>query len=129
MTAVEYSRMEKTWIYSFTDGCESDCNDPCRGGQWLHSIHPSPGNVHSTWDILNNLDSGCIWKWNDDDYFGGRLQHEKYVQCLHVFVGSGRSFGKKGQDVYILSLMYHSRPTLKKVSLTSNKMEKDFVHV
>ena len=113
MTAVEYSRMEKTWIYSFTDGHECEC-DEFGPGEWLHSIYPSPRNLHSTRNILNNPDSGCIWEWNDDDYIGCRFGCKKYIHYLHVFVGSGRSFGKKGQDVYILSLMYHSRPTFKK---------------
>ena len=113
MTAVEYSRMEKTWIYSFTDGHEYECDEFGSGG-WLHSIHTSSRNLYSTRIILNNPDSGCIWERNDDDYIGCGFGCKKYIHYLHVFVGSGRYFDKKGQDVYILSLMYHSRPTLKK---------------
>ena len=113
MTAVEYSRMEKTWIYSFTDGCESECDEPGRG-EWIHSVHSSPGILHSTWDFLNNPDSRCIWERDDDDGIGCGFGCEEYIYYLHVFVGSGRYFGKKGQYVYILSLMYHLRPTFKK---------------
>ena len=113
MTAVEYSRMEKTWIYSFTDGHECEC-DEFGPGEWLHSVHPSPRNLHSTRIILNNPDSGCIWERTDDDYIGCRFGCKKYIHYLHVFVGSGRYFGKKVQYVYILSLMYHLRPTLRK---------------